>query len=136
MPDVSDLVNTITLTPFKAIGIPIALVGAVFLAIGAQLQHQGVVKVETSSPTRSSGGLRFGQLLALLLRPSWVSGTLLLGLAVVFQLTSLYFAPIIVVQPLGAIALIITAVVNARVSGVKLTRQAIRSITFCIVGVG
>lgn len=136
LPDVSDLVNTITLTPFKAIGIPIALVGAVFLAIGAQLQHQGVVKVETSSPTRSSGGLRFGQLLALLLRPSWVSGTLLLGLAVVFQLTSLYFAPIIVVQPLGAIALIITAVVNARVSGVKLTRQAIRSITFCIVGVG
>jgi hypothetical protein len=136
LPDVTDLANTISLTPSKAIGIPIALVGAVFLAIGAQLQHRGVVKVETLSETRSSGGLRFGQLLALLRRPSWVFGTLLLGLAVVFQLTSLYFAPIIVVQPLGAIALIITAVVNARVSGVKLTRRAIRSITFCIVGVG
>ncbi|HEY8913113.1 DMT family transporter [Lacisediminihabitans sp.] len=136
LPDVTDLANTISLTPAKAIGIPIALVGAVFLAIGAQLQHRGVVTVETLSDTRSSGGLRLGQLLALLRRPSWVFGTLLLGLAVVFQLTSLYFAPIIVVQPLGAIALIITAVVNARVSGVKLTRRAIRSLAFCIVGVG
>ncbi|MCU1526212.1 MAG: multidrug transporter permease, partial [Microbacteriaceae bacterium] len=50
--------------------------------------------------------------------------------------TSLGFAPIIVVQPLGAIALIITSLVNARVSGVKLTREAIRAIAFCIVGVG
>jgi hypothetical protein len=134
--DVSDLVNKITLTPYAAIGIPIALVGSVFLAIGAQLQHRGVVKVERSSLTGESGALRVGQLLLLLRRPSWVFGTLMLGLAVVFQLTSLYFAPIIVVQPLGAVALIITALVNARVTGVKLTRRAIRSITFCVVGVG
>jgi hypothetical protein len=88
--------------------------------------------------TKRSGstGLSLGQLLSLLQRPSWVLGTLMLGLAVVFQLTSLGFAPIIVVQPLGAVALIITSIVNARVSGVKLTRESIRAIAFCIIGVG
>jgi hypothetical protein len=136
IPDLSDISAKIILTPSAAIGIPIALVGAVFLAIGAQLQHRGVVKMDNATVRAASGGLSLGQLLALFQRPSWVIGTLMLGLAVVFQLTSLGFAPIIVVQPLGAIALIITSLVNARVSGVKLTREAIRAITFCIVGVG
>ena len=63
-------------------------------------------------------------------------GTLLLGLAILFQLTSLGFAPLIVVQPLGAIALVITAIVNARVSKLKLDRLSIRAIVFCVVGVG
>jgi drug/metabolite transporter (DMT)-like permease len=60
----------------------------------------------------------------------------MLGLAVVLQLTSLYLAPIIVVQPLGAIALVITAMVNARVSKVKLDIKSIRAIAFCVGGVG
>ncbi|MCU1524358.1 MAG: multidrug transporter permease, partial [Microbacteriaceae bacterium] len=128
IPDLSDISAKIILTPSAAIGIPIALVGAVFLAIGAQLQHRGVVKMDNATVRAASGGLSLGQLLALFQRPSWVIGTLMLGLAVVFQLTSLGFAPIIVVQPLGAIALIITSLVNARVSGVKLTREAIRAI--------
>ena len=44
----------------------------------------------------------------------WVIGTALLGLAILFQLTSLSLSPLIVVQPLGALALVITAIVNAR----------------------
>lgn len=135
-PVISDLANSITLTPNAWLGIPIALVGAVFLAIGAQLQHRGVGKVGHSTERSASGGLSVPQLLLLLRRPSWVTGTLMLGLAVVFQLTSLYFAPLIVVQPLGAIALIITAIVNARVSRVKLGSAGIRSIVLCVVGVG
>jgi hypothetical protein len=135
-PDLSSLTDTISLTPYQAVGIPIALVGAVFLALGAQFQHRGVVKVDRMSAAPSIGGLKLGQLLQLLRRPSWVIGTLMLGLAVVFQLTALIFAPLIVVQPLGAVALIITAIVNARVSGVRLRQDGIRPIVFCIVGVG
>jgi hypothetical protein len=41
------------------------------------------------------------QLVHLLARPSWVVATLLLGLAVMFPLIRLGFAPLIVVQPLG-----------------------------------
>jgi drug/metabolite transporter (DMT)-like permease len=80
-------------------------------------------------------GLNLRQLAALLRRPSWVFGTIMLGLAVVFQLTSLYFAPLIVVQPLGAVGLVITAVVNARVSKVKLDAVSIRAIAFCVGGI-
>jgi hypothetical protein len=135
-PDLSALTDQISLTPSAYIGIPIALVGAIFLALGAQFQHRGVVKVDSLTEESSSSGLKVGQLLKLLRRPSWVVGTLMLGLAVVFQLTALGFAPLLVVQPLGAVALIATAIVNARVSGVKLKRDAIRPIVYCVVGVG
>jgi hypothetical protein len=35
----------LTLTPHQAIGIPLALLGAVFLSLGAQYLHRGVAKV-------------------------------------------------------------------------------------------
>jgi drug/metabolite transporter (DMT)-like permease len=59
----------------------------------------------------------------------------MLGLAIVFQLGSLYFAPIIVVQPLGAIALVITSILNSRLSRVELNRKSIISIFMCVGGV-
>jgi drug/metabolite transporter (DMT)-like permease len=125
----------VSLNSAQAVGIPIALVGAVFLSFGAQFQHRGVAKVEAERGEASSG-LSVGQLIALLGRPSWVAGTLLIALAVVLQLTSLRFAPLIVVQPLGAVALVITAVLNARVSRTPLNRRSIRAIAFCVGGVG
>ncbi|PRY70258.1 magnesium transporter NIPA [Glaciihabitans tibetensis] len=134
-PDLTDLADQISLSPYQAIGIPIALVGAVFLALGAQFQHRGVGKVDAASAATGERGLSPRQLILLLRRPSWVLGTVMLGLAVVLQLTSLYFAPLIVVQPLGAVALVITAIVNARVSHVKLDAISIRAITLCVGGV-
>ena len=59
----------------------------------------------------------------------------MLGLAILFQLSSLYFAPIIVVQPLGAIALVITSIVNSRVNHVELKRKSITAIIMCVGGV-
>lgn len=133
--DLTDLTDQVlNLTPTQGLGIPVALVGAVFLALGAQFQHRGVGKVEAQLGGAAKG-LSVKQLLALLSRPSWVIGTLLLVLAILFQLTSLYLAPLIVVQPLGAVALVITALVNARVSGMKLDRATIRSIALCVGGV-
>ena len=134
-PDLTDLTEQISLSPYQAIGIPIALVGAVFLALGAQFQHRGVGKVDAASAATGKSGLSPRQLFLLLRRPSWVIGTVMLGLAVVLQLTSLYFAPLIVVQPLGAVALVITAIVNARVSKVKLDAISIRAIALCVGGV-
>ena len=134
-PVLTEVASAALLSTNTYIGIPIALVGAVFLAFGAQLQHRGVNKVDAQKEGGEATALGVGQLFALLRRPSWIFGTLMLGLAVVFQLTALTFAPIIVVQPLGAVALVLTSIVNARVSGVKLTVPTIRSIAFCIVGV-
>ena len=135
-PELSELTEQISLTPFQAIGIPIALVGAVFLSLGAQFQHRGVGKVEAMHGDGTKSGLSLRQVLHLLARPSWVLGSLMLALAVVFQLTALGFAPLIVVQPLGVVALVITAIVNARVSRIQLDRHAVRAIVLCVGGVG
>ena len=125
----------LTLDPTQFYGIPLALIGAVFLSIGAQLQHRGVGKVENNTDSSAGKGLNPKQLALLLARPSWVLGTVLLGTAILFQLTSLYFSPLIVVQPLGAIALVITAIMNSRVARVKLNRQTVRAIAMCVGGV-
>lgn len=134
-PDLTDLTGQIAIDPRQAIGIPLALIGAVFMSLGAQFQHRGVNKVEANT-TENTGGMNVSQLVLLLSRPSWVFGTVMLGLAIAFQLTSLAFAPLIVVQPLGAVALVITAVLNARVSHVKLNRASIIAIAMCVGGVG
>ena len=126
-----------TLTPNQWIGIPIAILAAVLLALGAQLQHKGVGRVEAdTAEIDTNPGLSPRQVLLLLARPSWLFGTIMLGLAIVFQLSSLYFSPIIVVQPLGAVALVVTAMVNSKVTKVKLDPKSIRAIAFCVGGVG
>ncbi|MRG58278.1 multidrug DMT transporter permease [Agromyces sp. CFH 90414] len=134
-PDLSELTEQIALDPQQFIGIPLALIGAVFLSLGAQFQHRGVVKVESQTVDTLGKGLSGKQLALLLARPSWVLGTLMLGLAIVFQLASLYFAPLIVVQPLGAIALVITSIINSRVAKVRLNRKTIIAIAMCVGGV-
>ncbi|MGA0566106.1 DMT family transporter [Rathayibacter sp. KR2-224] len=125
------------LQPRQFIGIPIALLGAVFLSLGAQLQHRGVTKVERSTDHDGRrGGLQVRQLTLLLARPSWMLGTALLGLAIALQLTSLAFSPLIVVQPLGAVSLVITSIINVRVSGNRLNKRSILAICLCVGGVG
>ena len=134
-PELTDLTEQLLSRPRQALGIPIALVGAVFLSLGAQFQHRGVSKVEEHHGDEVPG-LSMRQMLILLRRPAWVIGTVMLGLAIVLQLTSLRFSPLIVVQPLGAIALVITAILNARLSQVRLNRRTIRAIILCVGGVG
>ncbi|PDQ35581.1 MAG: multidrug DMT transporter permease [Candidatus Lumbricidophila eiseniae] len=132
---VADLSDYIRLDPKQFLGIPLALVGAVFLSLGAQFQHRGVARVESTTGATLGTGLSGSQIWHLLLRPSWVAGTLMLGLAVTFQLGSLYFAPIIVVQPLGAIALVITSIINSRVNKVQLNMPSIIAIVMCVGGI-
>jgi len=132
----SNLVGQISLTPYQAIGIPIALLGAVFLSIGAQLQHRGVSKVDGTHAVGAKSGLSMGQLGLLIRRPSWVVGTLLLTLAIVIQLISLGFAPLIVVQPLGVVAMVLTNVINSRVNGIAPDARVRGSIALAILGIG
>lgn len=141
----SDLANYIPFDAKSLVGIPFALVGAVFLSLGAQFQHAGVGRVESDTlpltrPDEPQTGrkpkLKFSQIAALLARPSWMIGTGMIGLAIVFQLVSLAYSPLIVVQPIGAVALVITAIVNSRVSRVRLNRMSILAIALCVTGIG
>jgi drug/metabolite transporter (DMT)-like permease len=133
--DVTDQLIGVFREPRILIGIPLALLGAVFMSFGALYQHRGVQKVERLTNSSGSAGLNGSQLLSLLKRPSWVVGTVMLGLAIVCQLAALTFAPLILVQPLGAISLVITTLLNARITGVKPTRRSVLSIILCVGGI-
>lgn len=123
------------LDPKQFFGIPFALLGAVLLALGAQLQSRGLNKTQQQVSTGAGGGFSLQQMLGLLRRPSWVIGTALLGLAVVAQLVSLYLSPLIIVQPLGVVGLVITSILNARMSGINLSWQVGASIAAAVAGI-
>ncbi|MBP6685184.1 MAG: DMT family transporter [Leucobacter sp.] len=122
----------IPLDPRQYWGIPLALVGAALLAFGAQYQSRGLNKVERIVGVSAHAGLSLRHMLSLLRRPSWVVGTVLLGLAVVFQLGSLALSPITIVQPIGVVGLIITSVLNSRISGVRLGKRVTASIALAV----
>ncbi|MER7795874.1 DMT family transporter [Microbacterium sp. NPDC096154] len=121
--------------PGLLLGIPLALAGAVFMSLGAQYQSQGVRKVEKLSGATGETGLGMSHLMRLLTRPSWVIGTVLLGVAIVCQLSAIAVAPLIVVQPLGAVSLVITTLLNAQVTGHVPTRKSLISIGLCVGGI-
>jgi hypothetical protein len=118
----------------KNLGIAVALIGTVFLALGAQLQHRGVGKAARMRPGDQEK-MSFGQLLALLRRPSWLVGTLLLGCAILLQLTSLGLAPLLVVQPLGVAALVLSTVVDSRIAHTRLDATVLRSVALSVGGI-
>src|SRR6478609_5062361 len=92
--DVGEQLVGVFQNPGLLLGIPLALAGAVFMSLGAQYQHRGVEKVERLSGNASTSGLSVDQLKRLLTRPSWIIGTLMLGLAIVCQLAALVRAPL------------------------------------------
>jgi len=92
--------------------------------------------VDGTHAVGAKSGLSMGQLGLLIRRPSWVVGTLLLTLAIVIQLISLGFAPLIVVQPLGVVAMVLTNVINSRVNGIAPDARVRGSIALAVLGIG
>ncbi|MGO2111647.1 MAG: DMT family transporter [Pseudoclavibacter sp.] len=124
------------LTPFEMLGIPLALLGAVFMSFGAIYQHRGVTKVEAASAHQADHGLSARHLMRLLTRPSWIAGTLMLGLAILMQLGSLALAPLVIVQPLGVVSLVITTLVTSRRIRIPLSPGKWIAVAMCVLGVG
>lgn len=119
----------------RAFAIGLAVIGAIFLSLGAQFQNDAVTKHHASSRPRP-GSLSLRQIADLLRRPRWLTGTSFLVLAILFQLSALALAPLIVVQPIGAIALIMTSLLNARIYGVRLNPSTFLAIALTTIGVG
>jgi hypothetical protein len=59
-----------------------------------------------------------------------------LVLAILFQLSALALAPLIVVQPIGAIALIMTSLLNAKIYRLRLNLSTFLAIALTTLGVG
>lgn len=117
----------------RILAIGLAIVGAIFLSLGAQFQNDAVAKQQGAAV--KVGGLAVKQIIALLSRPRWLIGTSFLGLAIISQLAALSLAPLIVVQPVGVIALIITSLLNAKIHRVALDLRTFSAIAITTVGV-
>lgn len=118
----------------RALAILLAIMGAIFLSLGAQFQNDAVTEHHVPKRIRIRA-LRFSQIIDLVKRPRWLAGTSFMVLAALFQLSALALAPLIVVQPIGALALIITSILNARIYKVRLDGKTIGSIAVILVGV-
>lgn len=106
----------------------LALLGACFLAVGAQRQGSAVRSNTGGLSLNSTGFMR------LLRNPRWVLGLILLGAGMVCNVIALSLASLTVVQPIGAIALVITTVVNSRDQGVRINRPTVVAISACVTG--
>ena len=119
----------------RLLAIVLAVLAAVALAFGAQFQNQAV-STSREKHIQPKVSLSLRELINLLIKPRWVSGTSLMFLAMLLQLGALSLAPLIVVQPIGAIALVITSLLNARFTKTKLNRSTILAIGLSAFGVG
>ena len=119
----------------RILAISLALLSAVLLAIGTQLQN-GAVGDQKKAALSGRSHLKLNQLIHLIRRPQWVTGLVLTIAALVLQFTALLLAPLILVQPIGAIALVITSLLNAKITKTRLNKASVLAIVLCTTGLG
>jgi len=105
-----------------------AITSAAFLAFGTQRQSSAV--------QADTGGLDVDSrsILRLLANPRWLLGLLLMGAGMALNVAALAMAPLTVVQPLGAIALVMTTLINSHDQGIRINRATWISICVCMTG--
>jgi hypothetical protein len=117
----------------KVLAILVAVLAAITLAYGANFQNSAFDKGEKHG---IKGSLSFSNLKSLLKKKQWLGGFSFIVVASALQVLALTMAPLIVVQPVGAIALVITALLNARSSKTPITRNSWIAMAVCTVGIG
>ncbi|GAA1117411.1 DMT family transporter [Citricoccus alkalitolerans] len=113
----------------KWLSILAALVAACCLALGSERQSVGVRRHEAYLRLHPRSGF-----LTLFGSPVWLAGGALMVLGIILNIYALATAPLTVVQPIGAIAVVITTVLNARIQRLKLNRVTIWAIAACVGG--
>lgn len=97
----------------------LAVVGAVGLAAGTHLQHR-VVRTGASRAWR---------------QPRWLLGGAVIAAATALNVVALGLAPVSIVQPIGALALIVAVVISARSSGLRITAGLAAGIVLTVLAV-
>ncbi|MCQ9369375.1 multidrug transporter [Brevibacterium sp. 50QC2O2] len=109
----------------------LAVISAVALAYGAMLQHRGV-----SDDHGSAQGFGIRALLAMFSRGVWVAGLAVTGLGMVLNVVALAIAPVMVVQPIGAISVVVSVLLGVSTRGLRTTKRIWGGVALCMAGVG
>lgn len=113
-------------------GVVAALLAAVLLALGAQFQGRGVRGVD--EPDEDGHGYGLHRVLRLLRSPGWLLGSGFLTAAILLQLVGLLLAPLPVVQPIGVLSLVVTALLNRRLAHSRMQPRGTLGIGLAIFG--
>jgi drug/metabolite transporter (DMT)-like permease len=98
--------------------------------------QNGAVGDQKKAALSGRSHLKLNQLVHLIRRPQWVTGLVLTIAALALQFTALLLAPLILVQPIGAIALVITSLLNAKITKTRLNKASVLAIVLCTTGLG
>lgn len=115
------------------VGIAFAMAGAVFAALAAHMQHRAVHT--TMRDTDDGPTLRLRSFGRLLRQPGWLLGLLVMTVGGTLHAVALGLAPVIVVQPVGVLAVGATALFAARAGGPRLNRRGWLAIGAIAAGV-
>ncbi|MFB8387885.1 DMT family transporter [Microbacterium sp. NPDC055910] len=117
-----------TITSLPVVGIALAVLSAALLSVGNMLQARGVSQRANAGQTLSAG-----QFWGLIRTPVWLIGTVLYVLSILVQLGALAFAPLMVVQPVGVVALVFSSLLAAWTTKRAPSRREVLSIALCVV---
>lgn len=112
-------------------GIALAVASAAALSAGNLLQARGVRAGEDGP----ADGTRGSRAMHVLRNHFWLSGAALLIVAILLQMGSLTFAPLMVVQPIGVTALVFTVLLSAVVGKRAPSAAVVRAIMICVLSV-
>jgi glycosyltransferase involved in cell wall biosynthesis len=114
-----------------AVAIALATLGAGCFAVAAWLQHAAVRTV-----TGGGTGVRLAGLVRLARAPRWWGGLLLTGTGAALHACALALAALVVVQPVGVLAIAMTTVLATRAGGGRPSRATGAAVAASTVGVG
>ncbi|HEX3784781.1 MAG TPA: glycosyltransferase [Pseudonocardiaceae bacterium] len=113
-----------------ALAIGLALAAACCFGVAAWLQQATVHAITHGA------GLRLAGWRTVLRAPKWVSGFGLIALGALLHTVALGLAPLVVVQPIGVLAIALTAILAGRSRGTRVGRVAATAIAASTLGIG
>jgi glycosyltransferase involved in cell wall biosynthesis len=117
-----------------ALGIVLSCVAACCYGLAASLQNGAVHAVSTASP--ASTGLSWRQLRRLATDRQWLFGLLATSAGALFHVLALSMAPLVVVQPIGVLAIGITVLLAVAGGRERLTAPTLFATLASTIGVG
>ena len=112
------------------LAIVLAVVAACCFAVAAWLQQDAVRAVVDGGSLRLAGWARIVR------APRWVTGFGLTAVGAALHAGALSLAPLVVVQPIGVLAIALTTLLATRSTRGRLTRPTAMAAATCMLGVG
>ncbi|KAJ9675265.1 hypothetical protein PVL29_024285 [Vitis rotundifolia] len=109
-------------------GFILAVVSSVFIGSSFIIKKKGLQRAAASGAPASSGGYGY------LLEPLWWIGMVTMIVGEIANFVAYIFAPAVLVTPLGALSIIVSAVLAHFLLKEKLRKMGIQGCVLCIVG--